>query len=118
MMQFHLYLYGPNSGPIDASFEEAAERLEAIAGVSFEPDGSFGYRSPQRGAELFGMLYDAGGKLQYVDLQGRLSPEDLQAVVQAIAGNRQSVDELCVLQLPYQTLQSFQNFLAAAPGGS
>lgn len=72
MSPFAIYLYGPQLGPLMSSFDEAAGRLAAIDRLYFEMDGSFlwsGGVSESRW-QLDGMVYDAGGRIQYVDLKG------------------------------------------------
>jgi hypothetical protein len=128
---FHIYLYGPscdaiavrahddsnNRGerasvtePFRTSFEQAMEALERIPGISFEPDGSFGFVANAGKEQLFGMLYDAGDRLQYVDLQGTLTLDHWRTIVLAICGSRQELATLTVLKLPDRTLKTFQQF--------
>ncbi len=118
MNPFHIYLYGPSltslpiAGPFLTSFEEAVARLETMPGVSLEPDGSFGFASAGGHEKLFGMLYDAAGRLQYVDIRGEVTQATLLRVVQAICGAGESVERLVVLQLPSRELKTFQSFQA------
>ncbi len=124
MTPFHLYLYGSTRpqeihqpapgqpGPFESSFEAAAERLQAIRGISLEPDGSFGFASNGGRERLFGMLYDAGSQLQYIDLQGSVSFTTWRQIVIAICGDTCSLQKLCVLQLPTRQLKTFQSFEA------
>ncbi len=109
MNHFHLYLYGPNNGPLPASFDQAAARLQETAGCSFEPDGSFGFVANRGQERLFGMLYDAGGVLQYVDLQGQVSLGSWLCVLAAVVGEKCD-GQLVVLQLPGRVLKSLQDF--------
>jgi len=105
---FHIYLYGPDQGPIDSSFEETQSRLEMLPRLHFEPDGSFVWALDSGKQQVFGMIYDAGGKIQYTELRGRCAPETWSELCFAITGSR-SV-ELEILQLPDRQMQDLQSF--------
>ena len=68
---FHAYLYGPDRKPLETSLESAKERLEELPGLFFELDGSFAWMQERGNNEIYGILYDAGGRIQYCDLHGR-----------------------------------------------
>lgn len=107
--RFHIHLHGPNRGPLSASFESAAERLEGLAKLYLEGDGSFVWARDGGREKVYGMLYDAAGVLQYVELRGDCRQETLRRVITAIEPDRQSIQ---VLRLPdgeWQNLQSFEN---------
>ena len=108
MKTFHVYLYGPNQGAIDSSFEEAQRRLSELDSLYMEPDGSFVWSMPGGGEQVFGMLYDAGGKIQYCDLQGCCSLTPWVALCEAIAGGPR--EGLVVAVLPEMRLQDLQRF--------
>ncbi len=131
MKPFHIYLYGPSrdgvvanehhgvaspqtpaseTGPFQTSFEQASQRLEVIDGISLEPDGSFGFVADAGKERLFGMLYDAGDRLQYVDLQAELSFDHWRKIVEAVCGPGEVLATLTVLQLPDRSLKTFQQF--------
>ncbi len=110
MTPFHLYLYGPEKGPIDTSFEAAAERLERLELLHFEPDGSFVWTRDSGKQQIDGMLYDAAGRLQYVELQGKCALPTWQRMVTAIRGALS--DDLVVMLLPQRQLQDLQTFEA------
>ncbi len=131
MKPFHIYLYGPSrdgvvvhehdgavnpksptcqTGPFKTSFEQASQRLELLEGISLEPDGSFGFVADAGKERLFGMLYDAGDRLQYVDLQAELSFDHWRKIVSAVCGPDEVIATLTVLQLPDRTLKNFQQF--------
>lgn len=60
--------------PLGVSFEEAAEKLEQLPRMFFEPDGSFVWVSPADDADAWqvdGNLYDRAGSLVAIDLKGR-----------------------------------------------
>lgn len=118
MNAFRIYLYGPSAGPpaahpLTTSFEEAAERLGALSGSTLEPDGSFACVAGGGREQIYGMLYDSAGRLQYVELQGHATRAFCRKVVAAIAGEVPERSQLTVLQLPEQALKSFQAFEAA-----
>lgn len=107
MRPFALYLYGPDGGPLDASFEQASERLQQLERLYFEPDGSFTWTVELRSRrQIDGMLYDAGGQLQYVDLKGTCSLDAWRILVNAIC----PATDLRVLQLRSGVLQQLQQF--------
>lgn len=107
MRPFALYLYGPAGGPLDASFDQASERLQQLDRLYFEPDGSFTWvvEASSR-QQVDGMLYDAGGQLQYVDLKGLCSLAAWRELVDAIC----PAPDLTVLRLNDGTLQQLQQF--------
>ena len=104
---FHVYLYGPDGGPLSSRFEDAAERLAALPRLHFEPDGSLLWCG--RDWRICGIIYDRQDVLQYADLQGDCSLERWQAVVQRIAGDTPAVS---VLRLADQSLHDLQRFEA------
>lgn len=61
-------------GSFGVSFEDAAEFLSRLARLYFEPDGSFVWVGDEEGDgsswQFDGVLYDRGGRLQYVELKG------------------------------------------------
>jgi hypothetical protein len=60
--------------------------------------------------QVYGMLYDAAGKLRYCDLQGQCSLQGWRLLCQAITGGPRV--GLMVLRLPDQVLQDLQSFEA------
>ena len=118
MISFHLYLYGVGKGPLQSSFEAVEGRLKQLEAVYFEPDGSF-VQSRESGSEqVFGMLYDAAGHLQYCDLRGNCGINTWKMVRNAILGEQVANHE--VLLLPSQELkdlQSFENCLIKSQSG-
>ena len=108
MTSFHLYLYGPFRGPIETSFEKAAERLQRLPRLHFEPDGSFVWIPEPGKQQIFGMVYDAAGKVRYCDLQGHCDCQTWKELCQAITGDQSS--DLEVMILPEQQLQDLQSF--------
>ncbi|NND96549.1 MAG: hypothetical protein HKN47_04370 [Pirellulaceae bacterium] len=131
MQSFHLYLYGTDCGPIATTFESAAARLQALPRLYLEPDGSFVWTQVGGSEQIFGMLYDAEGQLQYVELRGQCKRPTWRQLVLAIIGSdsggtAQDVaddhrldakgpigsqrDGLLVMNLPGRQLQELQRF--------
>lgn len=108
MTSFHLYLYGPSRGPIETTFEQAAERLQQLSRLHFEPDGSFVWTPQTDHQQVFGMVFDAAGKVRYCDLQGCCDYPHWRKLCLAIAGD--ATDRLEVLTLPNQQWQDLQSF--------
>ena len=72
------------------SFEEAAERLEQLERMFFEPDGSFVWvgASPVQPTpwQLDGVLYDHGGRIAHIELKGTAPPAALHRLLEAFGG--------------------------------
>ena len=117
--QFHIHLYGPDRGPLPTSFEEAAERLERLDKLYFEPDGSFVWNRDAGRQQIFGMLYDAAGTLQYVDLRGTASRQTFQSVVDSLLPGVVLADatKCTVVRLADGSMQDLQSFANLTWGG-
>ena len=59
------------------SFEDAYGQLASLPRMFIEPDGSFVWVSDTTDGkwQLDGMLFDRGGRLQYVEMRGTCTPE-------------------------------------------
>ena len=76
--EFLIHLQGPEGGPLPVDFETLAERLQRLPRMYFEWDGSWVWTgeltvagSPtSRRWQLDGMVYDAAGVVQYIELKG------------------------------------------------
>jgi hypothetical protein len=68
------------------SFEEARDRLEQLARMYCEPDGSFVWASPQGKAawQVDGNLYDRNERLLFVDLKGMCPPQEFDRLLKAL----------------------------------
>lgn len=110
MDSFHIYLYGPSKGPIESSFEDAEARLSQLPQLYFEPDGSFVWALDQGREQLFGMIYDAAGQIQYIELRGTCRLATFEHLVAAANGGKSA--ECVVQRLPDQQLQELQGFVA------
>ncbi|MGB0759802.1 MAG: hypothetical protein ACPGPS_09700 [Rubripirellula sp.] len=108
MHSFHVYLYAAGRAPLAASFEAAESRLKQLDNLYFEPDGSFVLSREMGREQVFGMLYDAAGQLQYCDLRGNCGIKTWEAVRTAILADAVALHE--VLLLPAQELQDLQSF--------
>ena len=104
---FHLYLYGPETGPLSTSFEAAAERLNRIDQLVFEPDGSFVW-SPSEQEKLFGMVYDAADRVQYVELRGACCRETWTELVRVIG--QEQLGDMMVMCLQDRELKKLHSF--------
>ena len=111
MNPFHLYLYGPGQGPISTTFEDVEHRLASLERLYFEPDGSFVWSSQGGQEQIFGMVYDAAGQVQYVELRGNCRRTSWQGLLEALTGGQTS--DLRVLLLPRRELQELQTFEAS-----
>lgn len=109
MDPFHVYLYGPKLGPIETTFEQAAERLQRLTRLVLEPDGSFVWAQDAGAQQVYGMIYDAAELIQYCELQGSCSHETWSTLCRAIVG-RTDLQGFEVMKLPSQQLQDLQTF--------
>jgi hypothetical protein len=113
MAPFHVYLLGKNQGPIETSFEDAERRLKDLPLLHFEPDGSFVWILEAGKEQIYGMLYDAAGKLRYCDLQGHCTEATWVRLREAITGGRN--EGLMVSLLIENELQDLQSFEKSLP---
>jgi hypothetical protein len=65
---FHVYIYGPDGGPLPSRFEDVCQRLDQVDRLHMELDGSFVWVGPNW--QLDGMIYDHADQIRYVDLKG------------------------------------------------
>jgi hypothetical protein len=87
LYHFHVNIF---ANPKDSSFaviwEEAAEALERLPRMIFEPDGSFvvsGGVDPDRW-QVDGHLFDFGGRLHRFELHGNCPPEALDELLRSV----------------------------------
>ncbi|MEZ6135949.1 MAG: hypothetical protein R3C53_13685 [Pirellulaceae bacterium] len=87
------------------SFEQAAEGLQQLDRFYFEPDGSFawaGSTEPINNTsslwQLYGMLYDYGGRLQRVEVQGACPLEAWRSLLRVLDDKRQTL--IAQIQVP------------------
>jgi hypothetical protein len=71
--------------PMSVSFEEAAERLQRLPRLFFEPDGSFVWVENGDGKrwQVDGTLYDRSGRLLYAELKGHCPCESFDDLLRA-----------------------------------
>lgn len=62
----------PAPAPMPVSFEQAADRLQELPRMFFEPDGSFVWVGDEQGQrwQVDGQLTDRDGRLLFVELKG------------------------------------------------
>ena len=74
--------------PFPTTFEEFAEQVRDWRGLYFEMDGSFvwtgSHETDGRIWQLDGMLYDADGKIQYLELKGTCPRKDWLDLLHAL----------------------------------
>jgi hypothetical protein len=80
----------------DVSFEEAAERLDGLARLHFEPDGSFVWVGD--GWQLDGVMYDRNGRVAHIELKGQVPSAGFERLLAAFGCSAANV--LFELKLP------------------
>ena len=110
MIPFRVQLYGPHGSPLGSDFDAAAQRLTAIESLYFEPDGSFVWVCRLSGQQIDGMLYDALGQLQYVELSGHCGRSAWRLLLEALLGQPADSLPLQVMRLPERSVQNLQTF--------
>lgn len=112
MKPFHIHLSGPERQPLPTSFEEVERRLCQLPKLSFEPDGSFVWAPDGGRQQVFGMVYDAAGAVQYCELRGQCTRQTWQSLIEAITGSAETEGgNLQILTLPAGELQELQSFV-------
>ena len=92
----------------DVSFEAAADALQELPKLYFEPDGSFVWAGPSH--QIFGMLYDAADRLQYVELRGSCSLGHWRSVVRTLLNPDSGSGFVMVLpERQWKNLQRFES---------
>lgn len=94
--------------------------LETIGKVHVEPDGSLGWTEVDRDLQIVGTLYDVGGRVRYVDLQGSCRQEDWRQLLTAILGGKSGQADLAELEintLDGSVRKDLQSFEKSAFGG-
>lgn len=111
--EFHVHLSAGRraSDEMMLSFEEAQQRLCELERLHFEPDGSFVWAGP--GFQVFGMLYDAADKLQFVELRGKCTLAAWRRLIDCFvtvdsAGQKSTIVVMVLPERQWQELQSFE----------
>jgi hypothetical protein len=109
---FHVYLYGPDGGPLASRFEDVSDRLSQIDRLHMELDGSFVWVGPNW--QLDGMIYDHADRIRYIDLKGHCDLQQWQAMIRWIAEPMGGghADPLTVWVVHGQILHDLQSFEA------
>ena len=106
-------LYGPDASPFSISFEALLERLAKFDNMFVELDGSFVWRpeGSERG-QIDGMVYDAGTRVQYLDLKGCALYGRWQLLFDALVERESATawNAWTVVQLPGQTRYRLEQF--------
>lgn len=122
MSEFHLHLYGPFADEgrqpmhFPSRFETALARLQtAFPEALIEMDGSVAWASPNH--QLVGMIYDAGERIEYIELRGRCSRSQLFQFVGELCDSRdeQQIGSFAVMQLPQRQWKNLQDFATEIP---
>ena len=109
---FHIYLYGIDRGTIPTSFEHLAERLSDFERIYFELDGSFVWTGGSEHGrwQLDGMVYDAAGAVQYVDIKGWCPWKIWNSFLTILGGDEGWSEDWTVIRLPAQREQTLATF--------
>ncbi len=122
-LRFHVHLSDRRlAEPLPLSFEQAQSRLEALPRLHFEPDGSFVWAGANY--QVFGMLYDAAGLLQYVELRGECPLAIWRQLVNCMLdepsireirrpGGKSTISVMTLPQRQWQELQRFESLFVA-----
>ena len=82
--------------------------------LSFEWDGSFVWARDGGKQQVYGMLYDAAGVVQYCDMRGKCQRNTWRQLCNAIIGADSlasvKLDQLELMRLPESEWQDFQTF--------
>ena len=95
--------------PLGGSFEQLCERLERLPRTHLELDGSFVHRGPAPPLHIDGMIYDANGQVQYVQLQGTSDHATWQELIDVLSSDKSKPPSVQLLQSgELLSLQSFE----------
>ncbi|HBJ35889.1 MAG TPA: hypothetical protein DDZ51_14295 [Planctomycetaceae bacterium] len=108
---FHVYIYGPDGGPLASRFEDVSDRLSQVDRLHMELDGSFVWVGPNW--QLDGMIYDHADRIRYIDLKGHCQLQQWQTLMRWIAdpmgsGSREFLTVWGAQQQVLHDLQSFE----------
>jgi hypothetical protein len=111
-LPFHVYIYGPQGGPINSRFEDVADRLSQVDRLHIELDGSFVWVGTNW--QLDGMIYDHDDCIRYVDLKGHCAVQQWRTLLQWLAdpaetGQSSSFTIWAVHDRLLHDLQSFES---------
>ncbi|MCC9600851.1 hypothetical protein LOC67_09760 [Stieleria sp. JC731] len=94
--------------PIPTSFEAAMQRLETLVPQPLsEPDGSIAWAGSDH--RIVGMIYDAAGHIQYLELRGYGTAYHWRTLIQSICGQA-NIDRFSIMLLPERQWKNFQSF--------
>lgn len=104
------------AAPLGVSFEAAAQSLEQLPRMFFEPDGSFVWTSGQDEPawQVDGNLFDRDGRLLFVDLKGTCPVARFEDLLNACGWPATPVMVQLVRQAIFLDEQVFRQFAARA----
>jgi hypothetical protein len=112
MLHFHVNLFASSrEASFDCAWEDAAERLERMPRMIFEPDGSFvisGNDETGRRWQVDGHLFDFAGRLQRVELRGECPPAAFDDLLGCLGWPRQPLQFELVREGATLTEQEFR----------
>lgn len=110
--EFAIYLYGVDRKPIIADFDRIAQELQNVDRLYFEMDGSFIWtgEAAESRWQLDGMIYDAAGAIQYIDIKGWCPLPEWLDLLNTIADQAEWDHRWTVMRLPQLSAQSLGDF--------
>ena len=106
---FHVLLLADQHGQGMVSFDDALERLAQIPGNHIELDGSFAWR-PSAQTQIDGMIYDAYGCIQHIDLKATCDSDSWRAVVDAVSSGAPEMLTVQVLSVDHRPVKNLHEF--------
>jgi hypothetical protein len=95
MLHFHANLFAsPREAAFACTWEDAAERLQQLPRMLFEPDGSFvlSGNDETRRWQVDGHLFDFAGRLQRVELRGECPAAVYDELLRCIGWPAQTIE--------------------------
>lgn len=85
------------AGPLGGGFDQWVQRLESLPRAHVELDGSFVLRSDTPGLQIDGMIYDALGQVQHVELIATSDRQLWNRLLSCLLDPSQSMPWVCDL---------------------
>lgn len=115
MKHFNIYLYAAAAESTElqafsVDFEPLVCVLEVQPRIHAEMDGSFVWTGEEGGPwQLDGMLYDQGGKLQRLELKGRIPRSNWRWLLSLLGWPAQSLRVYDLIASQFQELTAFES---------